>query len=135
MDFEKFIKNNPDIKICVLLDGDARKEIDNIERIIKEKKNQYALHYIPNGTFEDIIDKDIAVYALNSIYGSNIFVKNDFDGNKPFLNQVKKKISMNSELGEFDKIQFIETVMKLTTPDNIPDIIKRVIDDCYKLVD
>ncbi len=135
MDFEKFIKNNPDIKICVLLDGDARKEIDNIERIIKEKKNQYVLHYIPNGTFEDIIDKDIAVYALNSIYGSNIFVKNDFDGNKPFLNQVKKKISMNSELGEFDKIQFIETVMKLTTQDNIPDIIKRVIDDCYKLVD
>ena len=41
LDFEKFIKNNPDIKICVLLDGDARKEIDNIERIIKEKKNQY----------------------------------------------------------------------------------------------
>lgn len=134
MDFEKFIKNNPDIKICVLLDGDARKEIDAIERMIKEKRNRYVLHYIPNGTFEDIIDKNVAVNALNRIYGNNIFEENDFCADKPFLNQVKKKISMNSELGEFDKIQFIENVMKLTTSSNIPDIIKKVIDDCYKLV-
>lgn len=33
----------------------------------------------------------------------------------PHCGNIKKKISINSELGKFDKIQFIETVMKLTT--------------------
>lgn len=135
MDFEKMIKNNPDAKVCVLLDGDAKKQIDNIERIIQGRKNQYALHYIPEGTFEDLIDKDIAITALNTIYGESAFDKSDFVEGKSFLNQVEKKIHMNSEFGKFDKIQFIEIVMKLSNKENIPNVIKEIIDDCYKFVD
>lgn len=134
MDFEKIIKNHPDAKVCVLLDGDAKKQIDNIERMIQGKKNQYALHYIPEGTFEDLIDKDIAITALNTIYGESAFNKSDFVEGKSFLNQVEKKIHMNSEFGKFDKIQFIEIVMRLSNKDNIPNVVKKVIDDCYKFV-
>ena len=131
----ELIKNNPDAKVCVLLDGDAKKQIDNIERIIQGRKNQYALHYIPGGTFEDLIDKDIAITALNTIYGESAFDKSDFVEGKSFLNQVEKKIHMNSEFGKFDKIQFIEIVMKLSNKENIPNVIKEIIDDCYKFVD
>ena len=93
-----------------LLDGDAKKQI------------------------EDIIDKEIAVKALNQIYGENTFSRNEFDISKPFIKQVDKKIHENSALGKFDKIKFIETVLRLTDSNNIPDIIKDIIDDCYKLV-
>ena len=91
-----------------LLDGDAKKQI------------------------EDIIDKEIAVNALNQIYGENTFSRNE--SSKPFIKQVEKKIHENSALGKFDKIKFIETVLRLTDSNNIPDIIKDIIDDCYKLV-
>lgn len=134
MDFEKMIKNNPDAKICVLLDGDAKKQIEDIKRMIKERKDKYSLYYIENGTFEDVIDKEVAVKALNLIYGENTFHRNDFDESKSFIKQVEKKIHTNSSLGKFDKIKFIETVMRLTDSNNVPDIIKDIIDDCYKLV-
>ena len=134
MDFEKNMRNDPNAKMCVLLDGDAKKQIDDIERMIKIKKDKYALHYIPNGTFEDIIDKDVAIKALNNIYGDNVFCITGFDQNKPFLNYVEKKIHMDSTLGKFDKIKFIEEVLRLTTRENIPDIIKDLINDCYNLV-
>lgn len=134
MDFEEMIKNSPDAKICVLLDGDAEKEIEAIERMIKDRKDKYALYYIPNGTFEDIIDKEVAVTALNLIYGENTFCRDDFDESRPIVNQIEKKLYMNSTLGRFDKIKFIETVMGLTNENNIPGIIENIIDDCYKLV-
>ncbi len=135
MDFEKIMKNSPDIKMCVLLDGDAKKEIDHIQRMTKEKLDRYAIYHITgNGTFEDIIDIDISIMALNKIYGDNKFSKSDFEANKNFLNQVEKKLHSDCTLGKFDKIEFIKVVLQLMDKEHIPEIIKKVIDTSYSLV-
>lgn len=135
MEFENFKNNNPDAYICVLLDGDAKKQIGRIDEMIRGKKNKYLLYFIEDGTFEDIIEKDIAVQALNSIYGEGTFCENDFKEKIPFVNQVRKKNHNNGiSTAELPKIEFIKKVMELTNENNVPKMIQQIVDDCYNLV-
>lgn len=136
LEFEQFLKNDPTAKFCILLDSDAKSEADFIRGLMKEKHDRYALFQIPGkGEFEDLIDRKIAVQALNELYGEGVFSVDDFDDEKPFVKQVERMIHEDSTRGTFDKIRFIETVLPMLDKNSVPELIRQLIDECYCLVD
>lgn len=136
LEFEQFLKNDPTAKFCVLLDSDAESEADFIRGLMKEKQDRYALFLVPGkGEFEDLIDRKIAVQALNKLYGEGAFSVDDFNDEKPFVKQVERLLHEDSTRGAFDKIRFIEAVLPMLDRNSIPELIRQLIDECYCLVD
>lgn len=120
--------NYPNLKIICLLDSDAMKEKENIERIVKKNKNKYKLVFIEKGTFEDIFDLNFSIKIINKLYpeGERI-TKEDFDSSKDFLSNVNR-ILFHKKRARFDKVLFAEMaalkVNRRRMPKEITEILK-----------
>ncbi|WP_414733915.1 TOPRIM nucleotidyl transferase/hydrolase domain-containing protein [Acetobacterium carbinolicum] len=133
-DFRKIKDNLHEIKICVLLDSDAKKEKDDLERMIQGKKDKYSLFFIDKGTFEDLIPIEYIIGAFNDLYKLDKPIKvEDLDQNKEILGQLERKL-FESCSGNLDKVKFIKKAVEQISQDKIPQLIKDLVDDAYKLV-
>ncbi len=120
----------PTMKIICLLDSDGVTERDGIARIVKDKKDKYAVFFIDRGTYEDIFPLDLAVKVLNKLFpeGADI-LKSDFNPEKTFL-QNAQRILHEKKNASFDKVKFaIEASFKIDieeTPQLVKDIIEKI---------
>ncbi len=126
-DFFNFKVKYPNRKIIVLLDADATKERDDIQRVIKDRMNRYRLFFIEEGTFEDLFALDESIRVLNEIYplGEPILGE-DFDPSKDFLSNVSRLLFQKKK-ATFDKVLFARHLsyqMDITT---MPELLKQIL--------
>jgi len=128
LDFKKYKRELPHLKLVVLLDSDAVKEADDIKRMIRGKKANYEMFCIEKGTFEDLFDLNASVQILNKLYpeGEAICIS-DFDQDKEFLANACKVLYQKKK-ATFDKVNFAKTMSFSLTKETIPPIITAVID-------
>jgi len=133
IDFQKYKRELPHMKLVVLLDSDAIKEMDTIKRMIKGKKDRYELFCIGKGTFEDLFDLCDSVKILNKLYpdAEEIFLS-DFDKNKDFLSNIKR-ILYQKKKATFDKVIFAKEISFSLTSETIPIVIQSLIDKSIQL--
>lgn len=129
-DFQKLKRNNPKLPIIVILDSDAKKESDDLNRISKSKRNLYKIYLIQKGTFEDLFDIDITIKILNDIFEGKEIIRNDWDTKKSFLQNVNKLL-WEKKKGKFDKVEFAKRISHRLSLNEIPEQIKEVIDQAY----
>ncbi|MET4108531.1 hypothetical protein ABIB60_003905 [Hymenobacter sp. UYP22] len=127
-DFLTFRAKYPNRKMICLLDSDAKKERDNIERIVKDNKHKYRMVFIEQGTFEDLFELPYAVQTLNELYpdGEEILVS-DFDTTKDFLSNVKR-IMFQKKQATFDKVAFAKLISLRVDVDQLPTEINQILD-------
>lgn len=127
-DFRNFKVKYPLRKIICLLDSDALKERDNIQRIIKDQKDKYRVVFIKKGTFEDIFDLDLSIEVLNEMYpeGEPI-VKSDFDESKGFLKNLKSFL-FSKKKAQFDKTLFAKSISFKINPEKLPNEIADILE-------
>ncbi|MDW3195482.1 MAG: hypothetical protein R8G66_24105 [Cytophagales bacterium] len=125
-DFFNYKIKYPNRKMICLLDSDAIKEKDDLERVILDNKDKYRLFYLDNGTFEDLFDLEFSVQILNEIYpnGDEIFVS-DFDSSKDFL-QNAKRLLFEKKKAQFDKVLFSKSISSKIDVDLIPNVINEI---------
>lgn len=127
-DFINFKRKYPKRKMICLLDSDAIKERDNIQRIIKNNQNKYKLVFIEKGTFEDIFDIDSSIQVLNEMYPEGTPIElTDFDSSKDFLTNIKRVIHEKKK-AQFDKVQFAKNISLKIDIDKCPKEINELID-------
>ena len=127
-DFRNFKKKYPKRKMICLLDSDAVKERDDIQRIIKNNQNKYKLVFIEKGTFEDIFDIKSSVQVLNEMYPEGTPIElTDFDLTKDFLTNMNKVIHEKKK-AKFDKVQFARNISFKIDIDKCPKQINEIID-------
>ena len=127
-DFRNFKKKYPKRKMICLLDSDAVKERDDIQRIIKNNQNKYKLVFIEKGTFEDIFDIKSSVQVLNEMYPEGTPIElTDFDLTKDFLTNMNKVIHEKKK-AKFDKVQFARNISFKIDIDKCPKEINEIID-------
>jgi hypothetical protein len=127
-DFFSIKKKHPLTKIICLLDSDALKEKASIERVIKDKKNQYRLMFINKGTFEDIFPIAFSVSILNELFPEgDLIVESDFAEGKDFLSNIKKALYQKKK-ATFDKVKFAKKISLKIDSDKIPQIIDDIIE-------
>jgi hypothetical protein len=132
-DFKKMAENFPEKSICALIDSDAKKEKAELDKLIQRKKNRFCYKYIPKGAFEDLIPIDVALKSLNEIYPMNKTIEvSEIDEEKEFVPQIERLLWERSK-SKFDKVKFIKKVISIMKPEDIPSLIKELIDDAYKL--
>ncbi|VXC57046.1 MULTISPECIES: OLD family protein [Bacteroidota] len=126
-DFFSFRTNYPNRKMICLLDADAKKERDNLERIINNNKDKYRLVFIENGTFEDIFELDISIDILNELYpdGDQI-LRSDFIDGKDFLSNIKR-IMFEKKKAQFDKVLFAKTTALKMDIDKLPKEVANIL--------
>lgn len=129
----KLIRDNlPNLSICILLDNDAEKEKQDIEKMIKGHRDRFSLSFIPKGAFEDLIPLPIIAEALNKLYPTENSIKaENFDEKRDIVKQINQILhKFHSRL---DKVEFNRTAAELMTKEDVPDLIKDLIDESYKL--
>lgn len=134
-DFLSFKDKYPNRKMVCLLDSDAKKERDDIQRIIKDHKDKYRLVYINKGTFEDLFDINTSVEILNEMYPEgDLITITDFDTSKDFLTNVQRFLFIKKK-AKFDKVLFAKKIsLKMDIeklPHEIAEILK-IVDDFTK---
>lgn len=126
-DFLSFRSNYPNLKIICLLDFDAKKERDDINRIVKHHHDKYRLIFIDKGTYEDIFDLNLSIDVLNELYpDGEIITISDFDRSKDFLLNIKR-IMFNKKKAHFDKALFAKTIAFRADIDNLPTEISEML--------
>jgi hypothetical protein len=134
-DFRKLSKHFPKLKICIILDSDATREKIEIEKAIAGHRDRYSFKYITKGTFEDLIPKQIALDVLKTLYSiNNSISQSDIDDKKGFIHQIEKLLWDKSK-SKFDKIEFIKASVRIMQDNDVPDLIKELIDDAYNLAE
>lgn len=109
-DFFSFKAAYPNRKIICLLDADAQKEREDLERVINNHKDKYRLVFIQNGTFEDIFDLYISIDILNELYpDGEPITRADFIAGKDFLTNIKR-VMFHKKKAQFDKVLFAKTI-------------------------
>jgi hypothetical protein len=120
------------MKMICLLDADAKKESDNISRLIKGNFDKYHLVYIRQGCFEDLFDLSDSIKVLNKIYpdGDEIFLE-DFDSNKDFGSNISQILHMKKK-ARFEKVKFAKAISTSIGADKIPSEIREILDVARK---
>ncbi|MBN8674289.1 MAG: hypothetical protein J0L56_09150 [Chitinophagales bacterium] len=125
-DFLSFKANYPNRKIICMLDADAKKERDDIQRVIKDQQNKYRLVFIEKGTFEDLFDLELSVAILNEMYQEDDPVLvSDFDPSKDFLQNIKR-VLFEKKKAVFDKVLFAKTISLKMDIEKLPVIISEI---------
>jgi hypothetical protein len=115
-------------KIICLLDSDAIKERDDIQRIMKDHKNQYRLIFIESGTFEDIFDLDLSIEIINELYpDGELICSSDFNKSKDFLSNINR-LMYTKKKAQFDKVLFAKTISLKMDIEKIPKEIQDIFD-------
>jgi hypothetical protein len=89
--------------------------------------------YITKGTFEDLIPLPIMVQALNKLYPTEGSVS-DFNDEHDILDQMVKIIWTKSK-SSLNKVKFIREAVRLMSEEDVPKLIRELVDDAYKLSD
>jgi len=125
-DFLSFKEKYPNRKMICLLDSDAVKERDSIQRIIKDKKDKYRIVFIEQGTFEDIFPIDDSIAILNKLYpDGELIVKSDFEPSKDFLTNVNRVLHFKKK-AEFDKVSFAQKISLQMDIEKLPKEINEI---------
>ncbi len=127
-DFFNLKEKYPERKIICLLDSDATKERDDIQRVVDGNKNMYRLVFISNGTLEDIFDLQTSIEIINELYseGETITI-DDIDTKKDFLSNMKKLL-YHKKKAQFDKVLFAKTISLKLDIKKIPKEIKEILE-------
>ncbi|KAA6330131.1 hypothetical protein EZS27_021133 [termite gut metagenome] len=134
-DFLNFKHKYPNRKMICLLDSDAIKERNDIQRIVKNHQDKYKLIFINKGTFEDIFDLNISIKILNEIYTEGLPIeKTDFDSAKDFLTNIKK-ILFEKKQTQFDKVSFARKISFKIDVDRFPNEVNEIIDTAKLFVE
>ena len=127
-DFFSFKSNYPNLKIICLLDFDAKKERDDIQRIVNDHKDKYRLVFIEKGTFEDIFDINLSIEILNELYpDGDLITIADFDTSKDFLKNIKR-IMFTKKKAQFDKVLFAKTISLRMDIEKLPKEILEILE-------
>lgn len=133
-DFKAFRKKQKNLKMICLLDSDARKEKEEISRMIKDQKNKYGLVYIEKGTWEDLFPLSQSVEVLNKMYpDGETIVESDFPLIKEFPREVGK-ILHEKKKASFDKVKFSQHICLSLDLVQIPAPIVMLFDLADKLL-
>lgn len=132
-DFLSFKEKYPDLKMVCLLDSDAVKEKEEIQRIITDKLDKYRLIYIEHGAFEDLFDLETSLTVLNALHpnGEDI-IKDDIEQSKDFARSISKVLFLKKK-EKFDKVKFAKMMAFKLSIDKIPHEIKDVFDKALLL--
>ncbi|AYO64073.1 hypothetical protein C5P03_15565 [Aeromonas salmonicida subsp. salmonicida 01-B526] len=119
-DFLSFKEKYPKLKIVCLLDSDAKKEKNDIERVISNNLHKYRLIYIKKGAFEDAFDIDTSISVINEMYPlGSLIVKEDIDQTKDFAKKIAFCIGIDkipSEIQEIIDLGMLLTRESIFTP-------------------
>lgn len=131
-DFMSYKAKFPKMKMICLLDADAKKESENLSRLIKENLDKYHLVYIKQGCFEDLFELSDSIKVLNKIYpdGEEIFFE-DFDSKKDFGSNISKILHMKKK-AKFEKVKFAKAISTSISADKIPSEIREILDVARK---
>lgn len=109
-DFISFKEKYPKLKIVCLLDSDAKKEKEAIERIIVNKLDKYRLIYIKKGAFEDLFDTEISLDVVNKLFPNGGLINlDDLDKTKEFAKSIDK-VLFERKNEKFDKVKFSKQI-------------------------
>lgn len=127
-DFLSLKEKYPKLKIVCLLDSDAVKEKDNIERVIRKKLNKYRLVYIKKGAFEDLFDTEISLDIINELYPNGALItKEDLDQSKEFAKSIDNSL-FKIKQEKFDKVKFAKKIAFKIDIENIPKELSNVLE-------
>ncbi|MCW6544883.1 hypothetical protein NE897_04055 [Yersinia ruckeri] len=127
-DFISLKEKYPKLKIVCLLDSDAVKEKDSIERVIRKKLNKYRLVYIKKGAFEDLFDTKISLDIINELYpNGDLITKENLDQSKEFAKTIDKAL-FNIKQEKFDKVKFAKKIAFKIDIENIPKELRKVLE-------
>lgn len=126
-DFISFKSKYPKLKMVCVLDSDAIKERDSLNRIIKNNRNKYHLTYIEKGCFEDLFNLKDSIHILNEMYpDGELILLSDFDKKKDFSTNVKKILHIKKK-AQFDKVKFAKKIAFSIGVTDIPKEIMQVL--------
>ena len=121
--------------VVMLLDSDAKRERDNITRIISNHKNVYHLEFIPNGTYEDLFPRVLAIEILNQLYPDGEPIEaTDFEEGKSFVNDLKSLLHRKKK-ATFDKRRFALEIAIKTPVEKIPKPLRDLIDRAHLIAE
>lgn len=131
-EFMSYREKFPLMKMICLLDSDAKKEAQNLSRLISGNRDKYHLIFIKKGCFEDLFDLSKSVEILNRLYpdGDKILLK-DFDTQKDFGGNIGR-ILHEKKKAKFDKVKFARAISSSITADEIPTELKELIEVAKK---
>jgi hypothetical protein len=133
MTFKSLRSSFPNLRICALLDSDAVKEKRDIEKMIAGHLDRFSLSFISKGTFEDLIPLPIIVQVLNTLYPAREPIEvSDFDSEKGIVKQISKTI-WNKSNAEFDKVKFINEVVRIMNDEDVPHLLRELINRAHIL--
>lgn len=126
-DFISFRSKYPKLKMICILDSDAIKERDSLNRLIKNNRDKYHLTYIEKGCFEDLFNLEDSIRVLNDIYPDGELISlSDFDREKDFLTNVKRILHVKKK-AQFDKVKFAKRISFSIEVTDIPKEIMQVL--------
>ncbi|MFD2451514.1 TOPRIM nucleotidyl transferase/hydrolase domain-containing protein [Ideonella paludis] len=126
-DFMSFKSKYPKLKMICMLDSDATRERDGLNRIIKNNREKYHLTYISKGCFEDLFNLEDSIHILNELYPEGELISiADFEKGKDFMANVKKILHLKKN-AQFDKVKFARKMAFLIKATNIPKEIGEVL--------
>lgn len=131
-EFMSYREKFPLMKMICLLDSDAKKEAENISRLIKGNRHKYHLVFIKKGCFEELFDISKSVEILNRLYpdGDEIFLA-DFDSRKDFGANIAK-ILHEKKKAKFDKVRFAKAISSSLGVGEIPAEIRELLEVAKK---
>lgn len=131
-DFYSQSRKFPNMKLVCLLDSDAKKERDEISRVVKGNRDKYHLTYIEKGAFEDIFDSATSIKILNDMYpdGEDIVLE-DFDLDKTFDKNIGF-ILHGKKKARFDKVEFSKRISWAVGVSKVPREIVEVLNMAVK---
>jgi hypothetical protein len=127
-DFFNLKEKYPERKMICLLDSDAIKERDDIQRVVDGNKDKYRLVFISEGTFEDLFDLQESIDIINELYpeGEEITIE-EIDTSKDFLTNMKKLL-FHKKKAQFDKVLFAKKVSLKIDIDKMPQEIVEILE-------
>lgn len=126
-DFLSFKDKYPKRKMICLLDADAKKERDDIQRIIKDNQDKYRLVFIDKGTFEDLFDLNTSIEILNEMYPEgDLITISDFDTSKDFLPNIQRFL-FEKKKAKFDKVLFAKKISLKIDIEKLPKEIAEIL--------
>jgi len=127
-DFFNLKEKYPERKMICLLDSDAIKERDDIQRVVDGNKDKYRLVFIPEGTFEDLFDLQESIDVINELYpeGDDITI-DEIDRSKDLLTNMKKLL-FHKKKAQFDKVLFARKMSLKIAIDKMPKEIEEILE-------
>jgi hypothetical protein len=121
--------------VVMLLDSDAKREKNNIERMSRDQKNLYHLEFIETGTYEDLFPRPLTIEILNQMYPEGELLEaTDFEEGRSFLDAVKVLLHEKKKAA-FDKKRFAREMALKIPAEEIPQQLRDLIEKAHLIAD